>query len=94
MTIIDSALADFTESRTNSPSKIWKNEVFADFATEVIQEDPIAGPNLLKGILNWVQHTRDHLPGEMKFETFVNYIEYRIKPPYRWNLLPPYTNSI
>ncbi|KAG4222914.1 hypothetical protein PC116_g28612 [Phytophthora cactorum] len=46
---------------------------------ECIEEDPVVGPLLVKGMLSWVQHTRDNLPGSMAFKSLDDYIDYRIR---------------
>ncbi|PHH89839.1 hypothetical protein CDD83_5135 [Cordyceps sp. RAO-2017] len=68
MTVIDRALSDATN-----------NDIFRDFAQELLQEDPVVGPRFLRGMLNWVQHTRDHPPRDMKFSTLTVYTDQRIR---------------
>lgn len=92
-TIIDSALSDLAGAAEHPDSNLhdrtWKNKIFHDFAREVLQEDSVVGPLFLRGILNWVQHTRSQLPCEMKFSTFPNYVDYRIKDFAVEYVLPP-----
>ncbi|OTB07499.1 hypothetical protein M426DRAFT_19842 [Hypoxylon sp. CI-4A] len=76
-TIIDSALADTLED-VKGADILWKNSIFKEYAEETIKVDPVVGPVFLKGILNWVQHTRDRLPGDMTFNSLNEYIDYRI----------------
>ncbi|KAI0378770.1 terpenoid synthase [Hypomontagnella monticulosa] len=78
MTIIDSALADLVGLDNKGANILWKNSIFNEFSRETIKEDPVVGPLFLKGILNWVRHTREQLPASMKFKTLREYIIYRI----------------
>ncbi|KAI1101090.1 terpenoid synthase [Jackrogersella minutella] len=77
-TIIDAALADTVGLEGKGAEILWKNSIFKEFSEETLKEDPVVGPVFLKGILNWVEHTREKLPGSMKFNTLNDYIDYRI----------------
>ncbi|KAI2782306.1 terpenoid synthase [Daldinia loculata] len=77
-TIIDDALADIVGHEEKSTEVLWKNRIFKEFTLECIQEDPVVGPLFVKGMLSWVQHTRDNLPGSMTFKSLNDYIDYRI----------------
>lgn len=56
-----------------------KNPIFEDFCQEVLKENAETGRKLIDGILHWVKHTRDYVPGKVGFISFPDYIEYRIK---------------
>ncbi|KAI8965853.1 terpenoid synthase [Daldinia sp. FL1419] len=77
-TIIDAALADTVGHEERGAEILWKNAIFKEFTLECIQEDPIVGPLFVKGMLNWVQHTRENPPGSMTFKSLNDYIGYRI----------------
>jgi hypothetical protein len=55
------------------------NPIFRDFCQEALMENAETGKKLIDGILQWVKHTRDLVPGSMSFNSFPEYIEYRIK---------------
>ncbi|KAK6948206.1 hypothetical protein Daesc_009970 [Daldinia eschscholtzii] len=78
-TIIDDALADIVGQEEEGIEISWKNSIFKEFTMECIEEDPVVGPLLVKGMLSWVQHTRDNLPGSMAFKSLDDYINYRIR---------------
>ncbi|OTA93495.1 hypothetical protein M434DRAFT_385619 [Hypoxylon sp. CO27-5] len=77
-TIIDSALADTATPNGKGVEILWQNRIFKEFSEETNREDPVVGPVFLQGILNWVQHTREKLPGSMTFSSLNEYIDYRI----------------
>ncbi|KAH8598469.1 isoprenoid synthase domain-containing protein [Bisporella sp. PMI_857] len=56
----------------------WRNRIFRKYVKEVLSEEPTIGPEFLKGILKWVEHTRTH-PPKISYNTLSDYIEYRIK---------------
>lgn len=57
----------------------WKNPIFQQYVTEVINENLQAGLQLIEGLLVWTQHTLQYPPKSQRhFSSFENYVNYRI----------------
>ncbi|KAI1394194.1 terpenoid synthase [Hypoxylon trugodes] len=72
------SIIDVIESKFGLKKTIVDTPIFKRFAGEVIEEDPVVGPELVKGITSWVKHTREKPPSSMEFKSLSAYIDYRI----------------
>ena len=74
---MDDALNDSTLDQLSNSSQ-WRNRIFAAYAKDVIDEDSETGPELLTSMVQYVELTRNKPPFTAKFESFTEYLAYRM----------------
>ena len=66
-------------NETVTGSQTWRNRIFAEYAKNVLDEDPELGLELLKGILDFVNFSWSRPPFTTKLESFKECVEYRMR---------------
>ncbi|KAJ5660616.1 hypothetical protein N7507_007067 [Penicillium longicatenatum] len=81
VTIIENVTFDQLDGDQQADKiRLCKNDIWRQYVKEVLEEDPIIGPELLGGIIKWAEYTRVHTTNpRMRYNTFGEYVEFRIR---------------
>lgn len=73
--LLDAETIEGADKKGGTPEEM----IFREFGREVVHNYQVVGPKLLRGLLTWIWRTQVHRPQEVIFDSFADYVKYRIE---------------